>query len=70
LAERYEHHHPNSDHRCDQLILLNASAVQQYHVPHRYRAGIGVIVDNGIIMSENAYRNLPSGKASHSPNKS
>jgi Cu(I)/Ag(I) efflux system membrane protein CusA/SilA len=29
---------------------------------------IGVIVDNGIIMSENAYRNLSEWQSSHKPN--
>jgi CzcA family heavy metal efflux pump len=53
------------------FILLNAFGVSSNIMSLTGIAlAIGVIVDNGIIMSENAYRNLAEWQASHSPNKS
>ena len=53
------------------FILLNAFGLSSNIMSLTGIAlAIGVIVDNGIIMSENAYRNLAEWQASHSPNKS
>jgi len=53
------------------FILLNAFGLSSNIMSLTGIAlAIGVIVDNGIIMSENSYRNLAEWQASHSPNKS
>jgi len=53
------------------FILLNAFGLSSNIMSLTGIAlAIGVIVDNGIIMSENSYRNLSEWQASHSPNKS
>lgn len=52
------------------FILLNAFGVSSNIMSLTGIAlAIGVIVDNGIIMSENAYRNLADWQEKHSPNK-
>jgi len=51
------------------FILLNASGLSSNIMSLTGIAlAIGVIVDNGIIMSENAYRNLSEWQNSHTPN--
>jgi CzcA family heavy metal efflux pump len=51
------------------FILLNAFGLSSNIMSLTGIAlAIGVIVDNGIIMSENAYRNLSEWQNSHSPN--
>jgi Cu(I)/Ag(I) efflux system membrane protein CusA/SilA len=53
------------------FILLNAFGITSNIMSLTGIAlAIGVIVDNGIIMSENAYRNLSEFQNSHQPNKS
>ena len=52
------------------FILLNAFGLSSNIMSLTGIAlAIGVIVDNGIIMSENSYRNLAEWQARHSPNK-
>lgn len=52
------------------FILLNAFGITSNIMSLTGIAlAIGVIVDNGIIMSENAYRNLSEYQNSHQPNK-
>ena len=51
------------------FILLNAFGLSSNIMSLTGVAlAIGVIVDNGIIMSENAYRNLSDWQNSHDPN--
>jgi Cu(I)/Ag(I) efflux system membrane protein CusA/SilA len=53
------------------FILLNAFGLSSNIMSLTGIAlAIGVIVDNGIIMSENAYRNLSEWQNSHTPNQS
>jgi CzcA family heavy metal efflux pump len=53
------------------FILLNAFGLSSNIMSLTGVAlAIGVIVDNGIIMSENAYRNLSEWQNSHKPNQS
>jgi len=52
------------------FILLNAFGLSSNIMSLTGVAlAIGVIVDNGIIMSENAYRSLSEWQNSHSPNQ-
>jgi len=59
LAQCYEHHHPDPHHHFHQLYPAQRFGLSSNIMSLTGIAlAIGVIVDNGIIMSENSYRNL------------
>ena len=56
-----QHHHSDTDHDCDKFYFAQCVWYHlQYYVLTGIALAIGVIVDNGIIMAENSYKNLSS----------